>query len=156
MAFKATLTIENKTFNLLECWSRLEQQTDNKGRPKSEVRGGSIMFVVLGTEDNLLPAWAADKKKKHDGEIELYQWDQDTKFKEISFKNAFVTYFTESYAIDPEHDSMDWLSFKQYSSNFMFKMAHRIHAQFNTNYLFLMEISAEQIKINGIEHNNRW
>src|SRR5262245_12557434 len=104
MSFKATLTIEDKTFYLLECVSTLRQKTDAKGRPVSEVMGGSIQFAVLGTDNDLLTVWATDKKKRHDGVIAMYQWQHQAKFKEISFKNAFVVSFSESYMIDPERD----------------------------------------------------
>jgi len=158
MAYKATLTIEDKTYQLLECGSRIEQQVDNRGRPKSEVRGGSIIFIVSAVaDDDLLPTWATDKKKKHDGKITMYQWDQDTKFKEISFKNAFVTFFSESFMIDPGNEFLaDWLTFVDTTRQYMYTTVRKAHEQFRSGYLYMLSISAEQMTIDGIEHNNRW
>jgi len=157
MAYKATLTIEDKTYQLLECGSTLEQQVDNRGRPKSEVRGGVIIFTIFGTDDDLLTTWATDKKKKHDGKIVMYQWDQQTRFKVINFKNAYVTFFSESFMIDPGNEFLaDWMSFIDTDRQYLYKKVHKAHQQFNAGYLFLLRISAEEINIDGIEHSNRW
>ena len=158
MAFKATLTIEDKTFHLLECESILEQKTDKKGKPISEVRGGRIFFVVLGSEDDFLPSWATDKKKRHDGTITMYQWDQETKFKEISFKNAYIVRFSESYMLDPDSGTniIGDMSLTNEGQKYLYDRSIKIHNQFQTSYLFSMTISAEEISINGLDHNNRW
>ena len=156
MAHKALLTIEDKTYNLLECVSVLRQKTDSRGRPSSEVRGGNIQFSVIGTDDDLLTLWATDKTKKMDGKIALYEWDLDTKFKEISFKNAYVISFSESYMADPERDVLKITHAVEEHQQAWLNEIHRIHDQFKTPYIFLMRISAEQINIDGIDHHNNW
>jgi len=156
MSYKATLTIDNKTFHLLECISAARQKTDAKGKPVSGIRAGEIQFVVLGTEDDLIPSWATDKKKKYDGTIAMYQWDQQTKFREISFKNAYVVFFSESFVMDPQQDVMKLRHFANDFQEAMMQTIHRMHEQFGSSYIFLVRISAEKITVDGIEHNNAW
>ena len=157
MSFKAILTIDNKSFHLLECISAAKQKTDKKGKPISGVTAGELQFTVLGTGDDILPTWATDKKKTHDGTIAMYQWDQETKYREISFKKAYVVFFSESFMIDPLGEDM--MKLKHFKDDFheqMLQTVHRVHEQFSSSYIFLMRISAEEITIDGIDHNNKW
>lgn len=156
MAFKATLTIEDKPFHMLEFWSHLKQKTNEKGKPVSDVYGGILEFVLVGTNDDTIPMWAADKTKTHDGTIVLYQWSQTEKFREISFKKAYVTFFAESYKVDIDNDFDEWFNFIDLDDNRLSKMTQRIHKEFSMSYLFTVGISAEKITIDGIDHDNRW
>lgn len=157
MAYRGTLTIEDKTFYLLECISVVRQKTDSRGRPASEIVGGNLQVTVRGSDNDILTNWATDKKKRCDGVITLYLWDQDVKSKEISFKNAFLTFFSESYMADPERDIMK-VTHRLIDTvdQAYIDEIHRIHEQFKIGYIFMLNISAEQIDIDGIQHSNKW
>lgn len=156
MAFKAILTIEDKTFSLLECWSYLKQKTDRKGKPMSDVHGGWLEFVLVGSNDDTIPMWAADKTKTYDGTIALYQWNPDEKFREIAFEKAYVVFFSESFKPDSDNDAFEWMNFLDLYEDRLSKMTQRIHKDFGMSYLFTVAISAAKISINGIHHDNKW
>jgi hypothetical protein len=156
MAHKAIMKIEEKDFLLLELTSHLQQKTDAHGRPVSQVHGGELQFAILGTDDDLLANWATDKKKKHDGTISLFQWEQDTKFRTIDFKNAFVTFYAESFCMDPKEEQDGVKAFDGELPDDMLNVVNRLHEQFGSNYLCLVKISAEQITVDGVAHDNKW
>src|SRR4051812_6274337 len=104
MSFIATLEIEDKKFDVLECISEVNQEIDRKGKTISVVKGGNIRLVILGSDDELIPVWASDKTKKHDGKITMMGLDMESKYKEIEFKDAYVTWYAESYSTDHVND----------------------------------------------------
>jgi hypothetical protein len=156
MSFRLKLAIEDKTFDLLDCLSMVEQKADAKGKPVSEVYFAGFLFIINGSDDDFLILWATDKTKKHDGTVTLYEWDQDVKVREISFKNAYVVEFYESFVIDPEEDFLKVTHMIDVYNDHMLEKIIKAHQQFVTNYLFMLNIISEQVTIDGIEHSNRW
>jgi hypothetical protein len=158
MSFLATLTVDGKTFNLLECSSELEQKIDAKGRAISSVRGGNIRFVLDGSDDDTIPAWASDRTKKQDGTITFYKWDMQAKFKEIEFKDGYITWFAESFFIDNDED-MNFTESVVLQDNFdkdIFEMVQRAHEVFKSSYMIAARISSRSISVDGVEHANGW
>lgn len=159
MSFKAILTLGDQTFNLIECTSALTQNVDKKGRPVSGVSAGRIRMIVEGTDEDTIPRWATDKLKKMDGKITFYKiWEQDSKFKEIEFKGAYVTNFVESFFGDeePEMYDEDALEYANETLQRENKRLTSLHKLLNMSYLFMLWVSAEKLKIDGIEHSNNW
>ena len=51
MAFRATLNLGGKEFDVLECNYKLERDVDVKGRPASNIYGGRVRVRVESTDD---------------------------------------------------------------------------------------------------------
>ncbi len=152
MSFKATLDIEDKTFELIYCASQLEQKTDGLGRPASGVRGGSIWLAIKGTSDDTFSAWASDPAKQQDGSITFFRFDQDAKFKKIEFKNAYLTDLVESFIAEEEFSREESRSMDDAHA----RLIRQIQQRTKISYIILCNISAEKIKIDGVEHDNKW
>jgi len=152
MSFKATLDIGDKTFDLMYCESKLEQKTDLFGRPASGVRGGSLWMMIKGTSDDTFSAWAVDPTKQQDGTITFFRIDQDAKFKRIEFKNAYLTDLVESFIADEDLSHLERRGIPDAQS----KLIMQIQQRTRTSYIIFCNISAEKIKIDGVEHDNKW
>ena len=46
MSFKATLDVDGNQYRVLECSYDLERDTDQFGKPASDVRGGKIHLTI--------------------------------------------------------------------------------------------------------------
>ena len=166
MSFKATLTVEGKEFNVLQSYHKMGQKTDN-GRPTSGVRGGIIILILDGTDEDLLGAWATGPTTKKDGEIVFDRTDQQSTLTKLEFQEAFATlYFefvTSSYIdVDSVINSVDELAewdltneddYNQRiisNTKRLVKFVDRTHV----SNCILMRLSAAAIKLDGIEHKN--
>ena len=127
MAFKATFTLDGKTFNILNCHYALHQNVDATGRPSSDVRGGTVTVTIESTDDNTIYTWMTDSHAFKDGKITFYKRDQDSKMKELEFKQAACIDFAESF--DANSSSPMSLSFT---------------------------LSAKELSLGGDSHANPW
>jgi hypothetical protein len=154
MSYRSILTIEDKTFPLLEVRSTMWQKADEKGQAISQVYGGAFEFFLRGTDDDLLVTWATDAKKTYDGSIVLYEWDEDVKVREYAFKKAYVKGFWESYMY--YHEDLFKRKNIAGEKNTEFHRIIDIHADYTADYIFSMHIKSESVSIAGIEHSNKW
>jgi len=160
MSYKAVLSLGASDYDLIECTSVSKQSVDRKGRPVSGVRGGIIRMIVQGTDEETIAKWSVDKTKKMDGKITFYKiWDQDSKFREIEFKGAYVINFMESFVADEDEWEMNDEDAIEYDNPVRQRENKRLiglHKLLRMNYLFMIWISAEKFTIDGIEHDNNW
>lgn len=106
------------------------QTTDDKGRPSSVVQGGVIEVTILSTDSVKLISWMLDPYKRADGKIVFKRGDQDSKMKEIAFKEAYCVKYKETFDArgGGEQASM----------------------------LLSLTISANKIDVNGASHDHKW
>lgn len=97
MAFKATLSIDGKTFTVLSCHYAFHQNIDPTGRPSSDVRGGTVSISIESSDDSTIYTWMTDAHSFKDGKITFYKRDQDSKMKELEFKQAACIDYSESF-----------------------------------------------------------
>lgn len=97
MSFRANIEIEGKTHRLLQCSYALKRDTDKTGRPSSEPQGGFITFEVESSDDNDFYEWMIDPFAKKSGNIIFYRRDQKAKMKELSFEEAYLVSYSESF-----------------------------------------------------------
>lgn len=97
MAFKAKLELDGKTFNVLNCSFSFHQNVDPTGRPSSDVRGGMIHVSIESTEDTSLFEFVTDPHGFKDGKITFFKRDQDSKMKELEFKQAACVEYSETF-----------------------------------------------------------
>jgi Hemolysin coregulated protein Hcp (TssD) len=166
MSFKCELKVADKTFEVIQCLLPVSQRRNQRGRPASGVRAEEIELILEGTDDGTLSTWMADPTKKQDGNITFFRIDQDSRFKEIDFEGAYmmtlVEYFTvgnrtadflgmQTDYFSPEVDDIE------VADDALKKSLNRLlysQARTGMSYCTLVRISAERIKIDGVEHQN--
>jgi hypothetical protein len=162
MSFKATLDIGGKSFELMECNCKLQQKYDSSGKPASGVRGGIIDLIMQGSDDDTFYSWMHEPTKKQDGKITLFRIDQESKFKEIEFKNAYIITIAESFIVDEQigyldrEHMIDSLRIDGMVRINVYQDLLTCQTRTNRSYLIYCELSAEVVKIDGVEHNNKW
>lgn len=88
MAFEGILTVEDKTFKVVRCYITLKRQEDQRGRPMTDPTW-RIFLLLDATDDSTITNWMCDPAKKVTGNLTLYRQGENTKVKEIEFKNSF-------------------------------------------------------------------
>lgn len=128
MAFNAKLKIGGKdNIDVLKCDYALRRDVDSKGRPSSGVYGGTINLSVESTDDTSIVESMVNQYKPIDGTITFKKSDEDAKMKELSWERGYIINFQEG--IDITGTAPMQIDFT---------------------------ISAEKIKVGGVEHKNEW
>ena len=97
MAYKMTLSMGGKTYDVLSSTYSFNRSVDPKGRPSSGVYGGEIHLVVESYADTTLVELMLNKQHTAQaGTIAFDQGSSDGKMKEIKFTDGFITNYTES------------------------------------------------------------
>lgn len=96
-SFKATLKAEGKQFEVLSCVFSFGQNIDDKGRPASDVRKGTISVEIVASEDDSIVGWMIDPYKKGNGSIVFEKIDQASTMKEVKFEDAYCVNYSEHF-----------------------------------------------------------
>jgi len=99
MAFRATLKIAGKEFDVLTCGYKLERDVDTKGRPASNIYGGKIKIHVESTEDTSLLESMVNQFNPISGSVLFKKGDEEAKMKELEWENGYITSFEENIDI---------------------------------------------------------
>lgn len=127
MAFRSTLSLGGKEYDVLDCNYSLKRDVDSKGRPSSNIYGGRITVRVESTEDTTILETMVNQFKPFNGSIVFKKGDEEGKMKELSFENAYIIEFAEG---------IDIVGSAPMSIN--------------------VTISAQIIKIGGAEYEENW
>jgi len=97
MAYKMTLDLGGKKFDVINSSFAFSRSVDAKGRPASGVYGGDIHLTVESYSDTtLLEVMLNKQNKAQKGSITYDQGTNDGKMKELKFEDGFITQYTES------------------------------------------------------------
>ena len=96
MAFRATLSLGGKEFDVLDCEYSLKRDVDAKGRPSSNLYGGKVKVHVESTEDTSILEAMVTQFKPISGSIVFKKGDEEAKMKELTFENAYIIEFEEN------------------------------------------------------------
>ena len=96
MAFRATLSLGGKEFDVLDCEYSLRRDVDSKGRPSSNIYGGKIKVHVESTEDVSILSLMTTQFKPISGSIVFKKEDEEAKMKELSWENGYIIEFEEN------------------------------------------------------------
>ncbi len=96
MAFRANLSFEGKEYDVLQCNYSFHRDVDLKGRPSSNVYGGSIFLEVESTEDTTILAQMVNQFKPNSGTLTFNKGDEEAKMKELTWENGYVIKYDES------------------------------------------------------------
>lgn len=127
MAFQAKLVIDGKEFDVKKCNYKLRRDVDSKGRPSSDIYGGTIDVTVESTEDTSIIENMVNQFKPGSGSIVFNRGDQDSKMKELIWENGYIVSFEEGIDVIGKQPML--LSF---------------------------QVSAQVIKIGGAEITQNW
>ncbi len=127
MAFRSTLSLGGKEYDVLDCNYSLKRDVDSKGRPSSNIYGGRITVRVESTEDTTILETMVNQFKPFNGSIVFKKGDEEGKMKELTFENAYIIEFAEG---------IDIVGSAPMSIN--------------------VTISAQIIKIGGAEYEENW
>jgi hypothetical protein len=156
MASTVSLDLDGKTFQVLKCLCKTEQEFDQSGNPASAVNGGKISLMLAGSSDDDFASWMCDQQPK-DGTI-TFSID-DSSFKKIEFKNGFLVKLHESFHAEgvPKHDRFDRLTeFDDIAENYLYDEVIDYQERSGLSYLVQCSISAEKVSIDGVDHDNNW
>ena len=127
MAFRASLKFEGKEYDVLDCDYSFKRDVDLKGRPSSNVYGGTINLVVESTEDTKIVAQMVNQFKPNSGTVIFNKGDEEAKMKELSWSNGYVISYNEALdVVGPQPMKISFV------------------------------ISAQTIKMEGVEIEQKW
>jgi hypothetical protein len=126
MAFEAVLKLGGDK-KLIECHYSLQRQTDFKGRPAEDVRGGSISFSLESTKDGTFAEWMVEPYTTKSGSIEFKDPASGAILKTVKFDDAYMVSYSESF-----------------------------HAADNQPMVESVVISAKKLTIGNAQHENEW
>ena len=95
MAFKATLSINGKEFDVQKCDYHLRRDVDAKGRPSSDIYGGKINVTIESTEDTSIIEAMVNQFKPGNGSVVFNRGNEQSKMKELIWENGYITDFKE-------------------------------------------------------------
>ena len=99
MAFRATLSLGGKEFDVLDCKYSLKRDVDSKGRPSSNIYGGQISVHVESTEDTSILEQMINQFKPISGGVVFKKGDEEAKLKELTWENGYIIEFNEDIDI---------------------------------------------------------
>ena len=90
MAFRASLELNNKEFDVLYSNYEFSRNTDPKGMPSSSVLGGRVKATIESTEDtSVIEAMLNSPFKPVEGKIIYKKTEEDAKMKEMTITITF-------------------------------------------------------------------
>ncbi len=177
MANKATLSVANEEFNVLEFTLTLQQKHDNQGQPASGVYLGDFA-LILEAGNELFFNWQTDQTRMEDGDITIFRTDQDSKFITYSFEKAFVTSLLESYYANDDLTNVynqvgtvedlggallnavmaGFNNQDQYTTNLISQRnaVREFQKRTGNAYCLFVSLSCEKITIRDVEQDNKW
>ena len=101
MAHQATLTVEKKKYNLLECSYEFKQEMEEYARPTERPSGGEINFTIVSPDDSdmFFHDWMKGYDNDKDGEIKMSVVGNkgDMTTRTLKFKKAYCIFLSESF-----------------------------------------------------------
>jgi len=92
----------NEGIPLLTCKYRFTQDIDQRGLPKSEVKGGVITLSFSSIDDQEIMHWMISSKADKSGKINFSGEETEKVFKTLEFKDARCISYKESFVRDSE------------------------------------------------------
>ncbi len=127
MSFLAKFYLDDKEYNVLECSYALHQPRDGEGRPTGRPKGGQIKLVLESDSDTNLFHWMREPAMTKSGSVVFFKNDAMAHQKVLEFENAFCLDLIERFISDNREPMKT-----------------------------TVVISAQSIKMNGVDFNNLW
>jgi hypothetical protein len=99
MAYKASLKMAGKEFDILSCSYAFSRNTDHKGKPVSDTSGGTVNLALESTEESdILETMLNKQDSPQTVTIDFQQSESTASMKKIELKEAFIISFSESFS----------------------------------------------------------
>ena len=102
-SFRAHLELGGKEFDVLFSEYSFSRSTDKKGKVSSNVIGGRVTIEIESTEDtSVIESMLNSQFKSISGKLVYKKTDEDSKMKEVEFKNSYLVHFKETLDVNGE------------------------------------------------------
>ena len=109
---KATVCLQGKDIEVISSHVEFNRKTDNKGRPVTNVIGGRITITVESTrETTILEAMVNSPFKAISGKVIYYNTKDNSIFRVVEFKYAYIVYYKEVYNVDRKRQMYSTITF---------------------------------------------
>ena len=109
---KATVCLQGKDIEVISSHIEFNRKTDNKGRPVTNVIGGRITITVESTrETTILEAMVNSPFKAISGKVIYYNTKDNSIFRVVEFKYAYIVYYKEVYNVDRKRQMYSTITF---------------------------------------------
>ncbi|WP_338794262.1 type VI secretion system tube protein TssD [Bernardetia sp. MNP-M8] len=98
MSFKVNLEVGGRTYEVLNSFFELNQETDASGRPSAVVRGGKLTVSLESTSNTFFIENMIDNFTRLDGKLIYLKRDTNAKMKEVKFEEAYVVGYSETFS----------------------------------------------------------
>ena len=99
---KATVCLQGKDIEVISSHIEFNRKTDNKGRPVTNVIGGRI---------TILEAMVNSPFKAISGKVIYYNTKDNSIFRVVEFKYAYIVYYKEVYNVDRKRQMYSTITF---------------------------------------------
>jgi hypothetical protein len=94
---KVILEVKGKKYPVQNCSYSFRQNVDFDGQPSSIARCTEIKITMESTGDTTFLEWMCDSYARGDGTITFLERDTEKTLQELSFKEAYMVEFNESF-----------------------------------------------------------
>ncbi|MDR0796948.1 MAG: type VI secretion system needle protein Hcp [Tannerella sp.] len=94
MAYNAVLNFKGSEFDVVRCEFNILREVDSKGRPASNLYGGTVNVVIESTADNTVFIDLATQFGSNSGTI-TFKKDEVDVMKELSWENGYIIDYNE-------------------------------------------------------------
>lgn len=97
MSFKAILTVDGDEFTVYKISYTISRGVDELGRLTSSIVGGQITMEMESQKNNKFFEHICESEKIKEGSVVFNKRHQDSKMRELKFKDAYIASFTETF-----------------------------------------------------------
>ena len=99
MAFKAKVKLADSEYDALSCDYSFHRDIDLKGRPSSNVYGGTIRVLVESNDDTNIVAQLIKQFEPVTGNVTFHKGLEAATMKELSWENGYVIKYYELFDV---------------------------------------------------------
>lgn len=109
---RATVCLQGKDIEVISSHIEFNRKTDTKGRPVTNVIGGRIAVTIESTKETIiLEAMINSPYKVISGKVTYYNTDDNSVFRVVEFKYAYIVYYKEVFNVDRKRQMYSTITF---------------------------------------------
>ncbi|TGY25288.1 type VI secretion system tube protein TssD [Bacteroides caecimuris] len=109
---RATVCLQGKDIEVISSHIEFNRKTDTKGRPVTNVIGGRITVTIESTKETIiLEAMINSPYKVISGKVTYYNTDDNSVFRVVEFKYAYIVYYKEVFNVDRKRQMYSTITF---------------------------------------------
>lgn len=103
---------QGKDIEVISSHIEFNRKTDTKGRPVTNVIGGRITVTIESTKETIiLEAMINSPYKVISGKVTYYNTDDNSVFRVVEFKYAYIVYYKEVFNVDRKRQMYSTITF---------------------------------------------